>query len=207
MLAVARGAWGRVGPFDPGYFLYFEETDWLLRLRRAGLSAVYEPRAVARHRYAGSAAREPRAGRWFAESEERFVRRWYGDAWWRLVTRLGGRAVRRPAGWPPPLPPGSPSGDRPHPVGPAMERTALDPPVLAPPGIELARWRGAPLWIEVSPLARGFPAAAERLPPGAESWQLPAEIWQGLAPGPLRLAVVDERGRELAAWRAERVEP
>ena len=40
MLAISRAAWSRVGPFDESYRLYFEETDWLLRLEAAGLTAA-----------------------------------------------------------------------------------------------------------------------------------------------------------------------
>lgn len=74
-LALRRESWERIGPFDAGYRLYFEETDWLDRLRRAGGRALHVPAAQAVHLYARSTIGEPRAARWFAESEERFLSR------------------------------------------------------------------------------------------------------------------------------------
>ena len=177
LLAVARPAWERVGPFDEGYRLYFEETDWLLRLHRAGLAAVYEPRAVAAHAFARSAAREPRAEEWFEASRRRFAARWYGERFERIAGRIGGA----PGGAGLPLPLARPG------------RPALDLGEL------LARPRRGPLWVEVSPLARGFPAAAERLEGGSGRWELPVPIWEGMTPGTWRLTLADERGRELAA--------
>jgi GT2 family glycosyltransferase len=39
------------GLFDPRFFLYFEDTDLFLRLRKAGFTLVVEPRAKAIHYY------------------------------------------------------------------------------------------------------------------------------------------------------------
>ena len=93
LLAVSRDAWRSVGSFDEGYRLYFEETDWLCRLRAAGLSALYVPGAEAIHLYAQSTSKEPRAEGWFLESSRRFRRRWYGPRYNSLLERL---AARRP---------------------------------------------------------------------------------------------------------------
>jgi GT2 family glycosyltransferase len=43
-----------VGGFDADFFLYYEDTDLSWRLRAAGWSIRYEPRAVVRHRHAAS---------------------------------------------------------------------------------------------------------------------------------------------------------
>lgn len=169
LLAVHRDAWERVGPFDAGYTLYFEETDWLRRLHRSGLTAVYEPRAEAVHHYGRSAAGEPRAPDWYAESARRFAERWYGPAFRRLLALAGGR--REPA-WP--------------------------PPVDGPPAIDLAP-SPRPSWIELSPSPLGYPAAGERLPAGIGRWTLPDGLWRRLPPGRWRATAVDERGRELTA--------
>lgn len=101
-LAVRRDSWERVGPFDEGYRLYFEETDWLLRARGLGARAVLAPAARAVHAYDQSAKREPRAQMWFEQSMARFRRRRYG-AWFAALLRLIERAPRRFAD-PGPLP-------------------------------------------------------------------------------------------------------
>jgi GT2 family glycosyltransferase len=183
LLAVRRDAWERVGPFDEGFPLYFEETDWLKRLARQGLTAWYVPAAAAVHRYNQSGAREPRAAAWFAESAARFERRHYG-AWFSWLMRcVPDRGTARLA----------------------------DPPALARglPAIDLSgspRPAPGPLWVEVSPSRLGFPAAAAIVagdPPG--TWRFPAAAWEYLTPGAYRLQTVDAAGRELARYAFHRL--
>ncbi|MDY7092054.1 MAG: glycosyltransferase [Acidobacteriota bacterium] len=182
LLAIRREAWDRVGTFDDGFRLYFEETDWLLRLRDAGLNAVLVPEAVARHRYNLSAAVEPRAPQWFADSAQRFRRRYYGSWFTGLLARLE-------------TPPRRPEASPQAPLG-ADGNTPGDSML---PKLELhPRAR----WVEVSPLAVGFPAAAEPVSPkvaddGGGVWQLPSSVWQDLAPGNYCLRSVSEAGEEL----------
>jgi len=103
LLAVDRAAWERVGGFDEGFFLFFEENDWLLRLRGAGLRAVHEPRARARHAVGASLGDEPRAGEWFERSRRRFETRHRG-ALARRVLALLERLPAAPAAAAPHLP-------------------------------------------------------------------------------------------------------
>ncbi len=151
LLALRRSAWEAVGPFDEGYRLYFEETDWLLRAERRGLAGRYVPAAGAVHLYSRSADREPRAAGWFEESARRFRRRWYGPRFTGLLEGLDRRLPRRGIT----APSGIPEGGLRLPAEPAAY----------------------PLWVEVSPNPLGFPAAAERIaaPPDGP-WNLPAEI-------------------------------
>jgi len=176
LLAVTRAAWERVGGFDEGFPLYFEETDWLLRLRRAGLPARYVPAAEAVHLYGRSAALEPRAAEWFEASARRFRRRHYGAWFARALERLARGAGRR---------------------GPAASLPA--PP---PEGLDLAGYP-RPLWVEISPNPAGFPAAAERIVESAPAgrWHPPAEIADRLAAGAWWIRLSDERGRDLAAFQ------
>jgi GT2 family glycosyltransferase len=207
LLAIDRGAWRRLGPFDEGYRLYFEETDWLARARRAGLAAVYEPRAEAVHLYNRSAAGEPLAAGWFAASARRFARRHHPA--WRvaLLTAAERWAGGRPPRWPPALPPGPPVLDLGSLVAASGAGAATEPGERRAAGDGRALATVAPggedqeLWVEVSPNPSGLPAAGERLPPGAVSeesrWRFPDEVWRDLTPGRWCLAVVDGRGREL----------
>jgi GT2 family glycosyltransferase len=174
LLAWTRAAWDRAGPFDEGYRLYFEETDWLRRAARLGLPAVYVPAAEAIHLHGRSAVQEPRSGQWFEESARRFRERSYGRWFTGLLTRLDGWLPRRP----------------PAPLA-AVPRS----------GLTLAG-HPFPLWIEVSPNPWGFPAAAERLavPPSAP-WRLPADVEARLGQTDLTLQLVDERGNEVRRLR------
>ncbi len=93
LLAFRRSAWDRVGPFDEGYLLYFEETEWLLRLREARLEARFVPAAEGVHFYARSTAGERRSEQWFLESNRRFRRRAYGAGFTRFLEWLSRAAT------------------------------------------------------------------------------------------------------------------
>lgn len=58
---ITRSAWNAVGPLDDLFFLYYEEVDWFLRLREAGLRAWCIPEAVVVHLGAQSTSRQPAA--------------------------------------------------------------------------------------------------------------------------------------------------
>jgi N-acetylglucosaminyl-diphospho-decaprenol L-rhamnosyltransferase len=176
LLALHRQAWEDVGPFDDGFRLYFEETDWLLRAKRRGISARYVPGAEAVHLYGRSADREPRAPQWFEESARRFRQRHYGDWFVGLLEGIDRRIPR--------------TGEAP----------ALLP--VPPDGLELPKEPSAfPLWVEVSPNPAGFPAAAEMLSrPPDRPWNLPAEITERMPAGTLTVQVTDRSGRELARF-------
>ena len=60
--AVRPEAWEAVGGFDPAYFLYNEDVDLCLRLRRRGYRLLFTPRMAAVHQLGvvtGSAGRSP----------------------------------------------------------------------------------------------------------------------------------------------------
>ncbi len=96
LLALRREVWEQAGPFDAGFPLFFEETDWLLRVRRRGLPAWYVPAAEAVHLHGRSAVAEPRSRQWFEESARRFRERWYGVWFADLLETLDRRLPRKP---------------------------------------------------------------------------------------------------------------
>jgi N-acetylglucosaminyl-diphospho-decaprenol L-rhamnosyltransferase len=110
--AVSPQAWRDVGGFDPGYFLYNEDVDLCLRLRRRGYRLLFTPRMAAVHRLGavtGSGGRSPLYLEHMAETRLRPFRplayRLYlaalhsgyvaGRALWRLA--LGGERGREAA--------------------------------------------------------------------------------------------------------------
>ncbi len=57
LIALRMDTWVSAGPFDEGYFpAYFEEVDFCVRVRAAGMRVVYVPQSRARHLEAGSSA-------------------------------------------------------------------------------------------------------------------------------------------------------
>lgn len=199
LLAVTRGAWDRVGPFDTRFRLYFEETDWLRRLQRAGLSSRYVPAAEVVHSFAQSAAAEPRAAEWFRESAARYAAKHQGR-----LRRAAMAALARAAAQPPAVAdveaarsfraPGPDANG-----GAAAGATAGEPEQEG--RLDLSSIRaGRRLWVELSPRPEGFPAAAEPLTSGARDWRLPAEVRAGLV-GTWWAQVTDESGRELLRRR------
>jgi hypothetical protein len=68
----------KVGGFDEKFPLYFEDTDWFLRVRKAGYSLFLEPRAAVIHYYNQSAQKERDAAQQkFDYSLNLFLRKHY----------------------------------------------------------------------------------------------------------------------------------
>jgi GT2 family glycosyltransferase len=168
LLAVRRSAWQAVGPFDIGYRLYFEETDWLHRLWSRGGRSLLVPAARAVHSCGGSSRSQAVAAEWFEQSRRLFERRHRSRIARAGLSRLERWAAARPA---------------PAPAGVALRELALAP-------------QGMPLWVELSPHPWGFPAAAERVPPGPARWRPPDEIADRMAGAVWQARVVDDEGNE-----------
>ena len=56
-LFIRRAAIADVGLFDERFFVYYEETDWLIRAKRRGWRTVFLPTVEAVHASAGSSPR------------------------------------------------------------------------------------------------------------------------------------------------------
>lgn len=77
LLAFRRETFFELGPWDEGYFLYFEETDWLLRASRQGFSCALVPTARARHQWGMSATPSAHA-HYMLASRRRYYRKNFG---------------------------------------------------------------------------------------------------------------------------------
>lgn len=88
-LMVRRTAIEEVGLLDEQFFLYFEDLDWCLRLRRAGWKIYYVPGAQVRHVWRSRSDPSPRAHVHHLRSLRRYTRKHFGrgPAW--LLTGLG----------------------------------------------------------------------------------------------------------------------
>jgi GT2 family glycosyltransferase len=85
----------KIGGFDPEYEAYWEDVDWCVRARRAGFSALVEPRARVVHRQGGTIETAER-DRHTMRNAIRFMRR-NGSALANLSTLFFFVAGRAPA--------------------------------------------------------------------------------------------------------------
>ncbi|MFQ6132582.1 MAG: glycosyltransferase family 2 protein [Armatimonadota bacterium] len=80
-MLVRRSSLAEVGLFDEDYYMYAEEADLCMRLRRAGRRVVYEPAAeVVHHEGASTSQRWPEMVMASHRSTLRFFRKHYGRA-------------------------------------------------------------------------------------------------------------------------------
>lgn len=92
--ALRRTALESVGGFDPGLFLYYEDTDLSWRLRAHGWDVRYVGDAVARHRHASSSGTASPAFRYYNTRNSLIVVTRHGP--WPMVCRSHARQL---AGW------------------------------------------------------------------------------------------------------------
>jgi GT2 family glycosyltransferase len=78
-LFLRRAAFADVGPFDERFFVYCEETDWMVRARRRGWVTAYVPSIRAVHATAGSSPGvDARPSLLLLESQHRYARKHFG---------------------------------------------------------------------------------------------------------------------------------
>ena len=78
-LLVRREAYEQVGGFDERFFMYQEETDWQLRLQRAGWKVVFTPAGTVTHLGGASGKDEAvKINRVFFESLDRYTLKHHG---------------------------------------------------------------------------------------------------------------------------------
>lgn len=76
-LMVRRAAIEQAGPLDETMFMYFEDNDWCLRMRRRGWRIFYVPEVAITHLGGGSGAGAD-AARAYRDSLRHFYRKHYG---------------------------------------------------------------------------------------------------------------------------------
>lgn len=173
----------RVGLFDPAFPLYFEDTDWFVRVRRAGYRLLYVPRAEVVHYFSRSALQDYAAAMAKARRAELYYYRkhygWWAAAWVARLNRVVARALAR-----------RPEGVR---LGPCEDLGR----VTGPPSFSVSA-RG-PLLGELAgnPL---FSLAAGTLVEGG-TWRLSQEMWDQLWDGVYFCRLVDPRTlKTLGCW-------
>jgi GT2 family glycosyltransferase len=77
-LLARREAVDQVGGFDPGIFLYFEDNDWCLRMRKAGWRVYHVPGVSVKHVHGRSVCQNPDAPRHYRKSLAHFHAKHYG---------------------------------------------------------------------------------------------------------------------------------
>ncbi len=96
LLTVSADTLARLGPFDEGYFLYYEETEWLWRARRRGARLGLAGGAMVQHRWGHSTGRGGGSTEREEVSRRRFFSRNYSGLWRRLLRASGGGSRREP---------------------------------------------------------------------------------------------------------------
>jgi GT2 family glycosyltransferase len=99
LLALRRDTFDRLGPLDEGYFLYYEETEWLWRARRTGATLVLAPGSKVVHNWGHSTRRHSDRAAIEARSRERFFRRNYPWPFRAVLRSLDSRAEESPGGF------------------------------------------------------------------------------------------------------------
>ena len=99
-LFLRRRALADVGPFDERFFVYYEETDWLIRAKRRDWRTVFRPDVEAVHASAGSSpGTRSRPSLLLLESQHRYARKHFGAVTATLLrTTLAGIDAARMAG-------------------------------------------------------------------------------------------------------------
>jgi N-acetylglucosaminyl-diphospho-decaprenol L-rhamnosyltransferase len=79
-LMVRREAIEEVGALDEGFFMYLEDTDWCLRMRRKGWKLYWCTDAEVIHYIGGSSGEGSVTSRYFANSLRYYILKYYGRA-------------------------------------------------------------------------------------------------------------------------------
>jgi GT2 family glycosyltransferase len=81
-IIVRRAAIDNVGLLDERYFFFMEETDWALRMRRAGWRVYFVPDAMIVHAQGRSVGSGARSRILFYRSRYQYFKKWYPRHYW-----------------------------------------------------------------------------------------------------------------------------
>ena len=84
-LMVRREVIDQVGLLDEHFFMYFEDNDWCLRIRKAGWKVYYNPKVEIVHLGGQSLAQNPEAQKVYYHSLDYFYRKHYGSVLWLML--------------------------------------------------------------------------------------------------------------------------
>ncbi|MDD2743486.1 MAG: glycosyltransferase family 2 protein [Rhodocyclaceae bacterium] len=87
------------GLFDPAFFMYWEDTDLMMRLRSAGFFLYVEPRALCLHHYEHSPSKDTLISKNWPLYAAKYIDRPFFNIVSKLLDKLGSR-VDPPCDWP-----------------------------------------------------------------------------------------------------------
>lgn len=170
-LLFPRSTWETHGGMDEGYFMYFEETEWLERIQREGGVPVLVPDAHAIHRYGGSTPDAEKSARYFANSWRRFSRRglyqWVQPFLEKAAALIPAPPFSEPQPW---------DATQPFPLP------------------------GACCWVEIGLNVGGVPAAGIKVSSEEKAWQMSPEVLECLSPGTYFLRTITLNEKETDAY-------
>ncbi|WP_198673587.1 glycosyltransferase [Algibacillus agarilyticus] len=176
-LGIRRDVWNKVGAFDEKYQLYFEETEWLQRLKNHGFNAYYVPQAEAIHYYNQSSRKQPKAALWFAESAKRYYEQQFGPYGQPILSA--------------------------KPKVPQQLKLTFNRIGSELPCIDLTLYSESAHWLEVSQSPSGVTSSAINIK-NLQKWSLPKSMWDKLTDGQYYLFLLNESKQELARFVFEK---
>ena len=93
-LAVSRAAVERAGVLDEQLFMYVEDVEWSLRIRRAGFAVVFVPDARVRHKGSGSSGGRASTTNLYYDTRNTIV---VAERYARAATRCCARSAAAPS--------------------------------------------------------------------------------------------------------------
>jgi len=92
---ITRKALSDVGLFDEGYFIYFDDWDYSVRIKRAGYKIWFCPSAIALHKISFSTKKQNKPYKWWRQmgfSASRYYRKYHGKI--EVILGLGWMTIR-----------------------------------------------------------------------------------------------------------------